>query len=266
MITLTWIELSLTSVLILILALLNFKLKLGQSKLLIISTLRMFVQLFIVGIILRTLFSYQSILLLIGLASAMLIIAGIEVFARQRIKFKGLWGFGLGTSSMFVSSVALAFFALATIIQPEPWFTPQYAIPLLGMLLGNTMNGISLGLGRLTDDAWRQKKEIEAQLMLGRTARESILSIEKNCLRTALTPTINAMAVSGIVSLPGMMTGQILAGADPLEAVKYQILIMLLITAGVGFGSLIAVWFGAKRLFDDRERLRLDRLRVVESI
>ena len=263
MITLTWLELSLSSVLILILAALNFKLKLGQVKSLLVSTLRMFIQLFIVGIILKTLFSYQSIFLLIGLALAMLLIAGFEVLARQKIRFTGNWGFGLGTSSMFISSVALAFFALIVVIRVDPWFTPQYAIPLLGMLLGNTMNGVSLALGRLTDDAWHQKREIEAQLMLGRTARESILSIEKNCLRTALTPTINAMAVSGIVSLPGMMTGQILAGADPLEAVKYQILIMLLIAAGVGFGSLIAVWFGAKRLFDDRERLRLDRLQVT---
>lgn len=263
MITLTWLDLSLSSVLILILAALNFKLKLGQVKSLLVSTLRMFIQLFIVGIILKTLFSYQSIFLLIGLALAMLLIAGFEVLARQKIRFTGNWGFGLGTSSMFISSVALAFFALIVVIRVDPWFTPQYAIPLLGMLLGNTMNGVSLALGRLTDDAWHQKREIEAQLMLGRTARESILSIEKNCLRTALTPTINAMAVSGIVSLPGMMTGQILAGADPLEAVKYQILIMLLIAAGVGFGSLIAVWFGAKRLFDDRERLRLDRLQVT---
>ena len=99
--------------------------------------------------------------------------------------------------------------------------------------------------------------------MLGKTSREAILPIERDSLRSALTPTINAMAVSGIVALPGMMTGQIMAGADPLDAVKYQILIMLLIATGVGFGSLIAVWFGARGLFDNRQRLRLDRLRSL---
>ena len=72
---------------------------------------------------------------------------------------------------------------------------------------------------------------------------------------------INAMAAAGIVSLPGMMTGQILAGNPPMEAVKYQILVMFLITAGTGFGTLSAVWLGSKRLFDERQRLRLDRLR-----
>ncbi|MEW8367295.1 MAG: ABC transporter permease, partial [Candidatus Thiodiazotropha taylori] len=78
--------------------------------------------------------------------------------------------------------------------------------------------------------------------------------------RSGLIPIINAMAAAGIVSLPGMMTGQILAGTPPMEASKYQILIMLLIAAGTGFGATAAVWIGAKRLFDDRERLRLDRL------
>ena len=72
---------------------------------------------------------------------------------------------------------------------------------------------------------------------------------------------INAMAAAGIVSLPGMMAGQILGGSPPMEAVKYQILIMFMIAAGTGFASMGAVWLGAKHLFDDRQRLRLDRLK-----
>jgi putative ABC transport system permease protein len=79
-------------------------------------------------------------------------------------------------------------------------------------------------------------------------------------MRVGMIPIINAMAAAGIVSLPGMMTGQILAGSPPLEAVKYQILIMFMIAAGTGFGTVIAVWIGSRRLFDERERLRLDRL------
>jgi ABC-type iron transport system FetAB permease component len=65
---------------------------------------------------------------------------------------------------------------------------------------------------------------------------------------------------AGIVSLPGMMTGQILAGSPPIEAAKYQLLIMFLISAGTGLGSVVAVWIGSRRLFDERQRLRLDRL------
>jgi putative ABC transport system permease protein len=80
-------------------------------------------------------------------------------------------------------------------------------------------------------------------------------------MRSGMMPTINAMAVAGVVSLPGMMTGQILAGAPPIEAVKYQILIMFLVSAGTGFGTFVAISIGARRLFDGRHRLRLERLR-----
>ena len=82
----------------------------------------------------------------------------------------------------------------------------------------------------------------------------------RSSVRIGMIPMINAMAAAGIVSLPGMMTGQILSGTEPLEAVKYQILIMFLITAGTGFSAIIATWIGARRLFDDRQRLRLERL------
>ena len=101
----------------------------------------------------------------------------------------------------------------------------------------------------------------EAKLMLGQRWRQAIIDIRRDSVRSGLIPIINAMAAAGIVSLPGMMTGQILAGADPLEAVKYQILIMFMIAAATGFGTMAAVWFASRRLFDERHRLRLERLR-----
>ena len=99
--------------------------------------------------------------------------------------------------------------------------------------------------------------------MLGHTWSEAIGGIRRTSVRSAMIPTINSMAAAGLVSLPGMMTGQILAGNLPLEAVKYQILIMFIISAGTGFGALLAVWTGARRLFDERHRLRLDRLKTA---
>jgi putative ABC transport system permease protein len=130
------------------------------------------------------------------------------------------------------------------------------------MLLGNTMNGIAISMDRLTHAAWEQRHIIEARLMLGQTADEAISEYRRQAVRSGMIPIINAMAAAGIVSLPGMMTGQILAGALPVDAVKYQILmIMFLISAGTGLGTLAAVNIGARRLFDDRQRLCLDRLR-----
>ena len=138
---------------------------------------------------------------------------------------------------------------------------PQYAIPLLGMLLGNTMNGVALSLDRLTQTAVDQREVIEARLILGQTWQQASAEIRDNSVRAGLTPIINSMSVIGLVSLPGMMTGQILSGSPPTEAVKYQILIMFLIAGGTGFGTLAAVRMATGRLFDDRHRLRLDRLK-----
>ena len=98
-------------------------------------------------------------------------------------------------------------------------------------------------------------------MLLGETGAQAIGEAARDALRSGLTPVINSMAVAGVVSLPGMMTGQILAGNDPADAVRYQILIWFLIAAGCGFGMLIAVRLTARRLFDERDRLRLERLK-----
>ncbi|MBT8439521.1 MAG: ABC transporter permease, partial [Gammaproteobacteria bacterium] len=191
----------------------------------------------------------------------MLLAAGREVMARQERPFRGWQGYAVGTFSMFLSSFAVTVFALVVILGEDPWYTPQYAIPLLGMLLGNTMNGIAVSLNNLTTTAHTQKGQIEARLIQGHTWQEAITHIRREALKSGLIPIINSMTTAGIVSLPGMMTGQILAGSPPMEAAKYQLLILFMIAAGTGLGSLAAVWIGSARLFDERQRLRLDRLK-----
>ena len=261
MILLSVYDLSLAAGLILILALLSFNMKLNIEKQLVIAAIRTAVQLVLIGLVLKYLFEQVNFWLITLLACIMLLAAGREVLARQQRTFAGGWGYGIGVISMFVSSFTVAILALTIVVQPDPWYTPQYAIPLLGMLLGNTMNGIALGMDRLTTSAWEQRQIIESRLLLGETWTQAIADIRYNSMRIGMIPMINAMAAAGIVSLPGMMTGQILAGSPPVEAVKYQILIMFLITAGTGFGTLTAVWFASKHLFDDRDRLRLDRFK-----
>ena len=128
------------------------------------------------------------------------------------------------------------------------------------MILGNTMTGISLGLDVLTNGVVRERAAVEACLALGATRYQALLPVMRDALRSALMPTINGMAAIGLVSLPGMMTGQILAGVEPIDAVKYQLLIMFLIAGGTGLGTLAAVMGGARLLTDGRHRLRLDRI------
>lgn len=234
---------------------------LGVSRSMLLAAARLVVQLLLVGLILKWVFERADVLLVIGISLLMLAVAGREVWARPKRRLRGWRGFGIGTGAMFVSSFAVSTFGLAAIVQADPWWSPQYAIPILGMLLGNTMTGVALSIDRLTSAAWDQREVIEARLMLGEAHEVAIVDLVRDALRAGLMPVINSMAVAGIVSLPGMMTGQILAGNDPGEAVRYQILIWLLIAAGCGFGMLIAVRLTSRSLFDERDRLRLERLR-----
>lgn len=261
LINLSALDLGIAALLVVMLAGLGLKMQLGMSKQILIAGVRTTVQLLLIGMILKSIFENVNLYYMTAIALVMLLVAGREVMARQTHRFRGIWGFGMGTMSMFVSTFVVTLFALTVIIGNQPWYTPQYAIPLLGMMLGNTMTGISLGLERMTSTARAQKNMIEARLALGEPAQQAMSSIRRESMRTGMLPMVNAMAAAGIVSLPGMMTGQILAGSPPLEAVKYQILIMFLITAGTGFGTMTAVWLGSHRLFDERERLRLDRLK-----
>jgi len=253
-------DLSIAALLVIALSILSIPMKLGLTRELIIAGLRTGLQLSLVGFVLKALFDNVNILWLIMVSLIMLLIAGREIMKRQKRPFIGAWSFGIGTLSMLISSFSITILALTTIIKIKPWYEPRYAVPLLGMLLGNTMSGISIGIDRLSQTAWEQRSVIETRLILGQQWFEAIENIRKESIRSGLIPIINSMNVVGLVSLPGMMTGQILSGTDPLEAVKYQILIMFLIAGGTGFGTISAVWFGSHRLFDDRQRLRLDRI------
>ncbi|MGF2736224.1 ABC transporter permease [Marinobacter sp. DUT-1] len=259
-IDLAWWKLGLAALLVLALAGVSLWARLGITRSLLIASARTGIQLALIGLVLEALFASARLYWIALLATVMLLVAGREVMARQQRRLRGIWAFGIGTGAMFISSFAVTVLALTVIIGPSPWYAPQYAIPLLGMMLGNTMTGVALSLDRLNEAVWHQRAVIENRLMLGQTWREAVEDIRKDAMRGGMMPSINAMAAAGIVSLPGMMTGQILAGSPPAVAVKYQILVMLIITVGTGFGALMAVSWGSRRLFDERERLRLDRL------
>ncbi len=259
-ISLSPLDLALAAGLLLTMAALTWYLRLGVTRSVLVAGLRTTVQLLLIGLVLRWLFANTSLALVSLLALVMLLAAGREVWVRPKRPFSGLWGFGVGTGALFLSSFTVLLFGLTVLVQPTPWYEPQYAIPLLGMLLGNTMTGIAVALDRLTGAAWSQRSVIEQRLLLGEDRWQAMGDVRDECIRSGLIPIINSMAAAGIVSLPGMMTGQILAGSPPVVAVQYQILIMFLIAAGTGFGTVAAVLVGCWRLFDDRHRLRLDRL------
>ncbi len=263
-ISLSPFDVGIAAVLLVMNALLSIFLRLGLAKQMIIAATRMVIQLSLLGVVLKVLFDAASPLFTSAIGLIMILFAGREVMARQSRRLTGWWAYGLGTSAMLVAGTVVTMFALTTQVRPEPWYEARVALPLLGMILGNTMTGIALGLERLLTSAVREKNAIEARLALGHSISEAMSGVVRDALRNGLIPIVNAMSAIGLVSIPGMMTGQILAGVEPMEAVKYQMLIMFLIAGGTTLGVLGAVLAAARRLSDGRQRLRLDRLAAVK--
>jgi putative ABC transport system permease protein len=253
-------DLAIAGILVVLNGGLSMALGLGLERKLLVASVRMVVQLLLVGLVLTWLFATVSPWLTLAVALSMVLFAGYEIFARQDRKLAGPWAYGLGTGCMLIAAGVVTLFALTTQLKSDPWYDPRYAIPLLGMVLGNTMTGIALGLNTLTSSIHTRRAAIEARLMLGHDRFQAMAPVVRGALSTALTPIVNSMAATGVVSLPGMMTGQILGGVEPVEAVKYQILIMFLIAGGTGLGAVAAVMGGVWRLTDSRHRIRLDRL------
>jgi len=260
-IALSWSDILLAALPLTVLAVIFAWQRLGLSRTLMIGAVRTFVQLALVGVVLKGVVQNAHPLWTFCFSMVMLAAGTWEVTRRQHRRFVAGWTVGLAALGLFTAGFTVTVFALVALVGVRPWWSPQYAIPLLGMILGNTMTGIALGMDTLTQNAWKQRAVIENRLALGQPASEAVADLQRESVRTAMTPIINSLAVCGVVSLPGMMTGQILSGSDPLAAVRYQMMIMYLIATGAGFGSLLTVQLCARRLFDNRERLRLDRLR-----
>lgn len=259
-IAISYWDLAIAGLLVILNAALSLRLALRLERQLLIATARMLVQLSLLGLVLKALFSYVSPLFTGLAALAMILFAGREVLARQERRLKGWWGYGVGTSGILFAGTVVTVFALATQVQPDPWYHPRYALPLLGMILGNTMTGVALGLSTLSTLVGRDRVAIEAQLSLGAKIFDAMRPVMRESIRSGLMPIVNSMSATGLVFLPGMMTGQILSGVEPFDAIKYQILIMFLIAGGTGLGLVTAVYATAARLSDARHRLRIDRL------
>lgn len=258
---LSLVDIAISIVPVCLLAVVIYFQRLRLTRSLLVSVFRLVLQLSLVGLVLRFIFAESNPWLIAGISMIMLGVASYEIMARQKYRMKGLGSLKVGSVTLMISSFALTLFGLTVVIRPEPWYIPQYAIPLFGMVLSNTMTGISVGMDRLTTSVMQNRQIVEQRLMLGETIWESMRGFIQDSLRSGMIPVINAMATAGVVSLPGMMTGQILAGAPPTEAVKYQIMIWVLIAAGTGFGMITAIYLTASNLFDKRDRPQFERFK-----
>jgi putative ABC transport system permease protein len=253
-------DLALAAILVVLNAALTWVLEFGLSRIILIAGVRAIVQLLLVGMVLKTVFALASPLLIGAVALAMFVMASYEISSRQERRFRGAWGYGIGAGTTMLATLLVTAFALLGTLRPVPWYAPQVLIPLLGIILGNVMNGVSVTLNALSTSITRERSAIEARLALGADRYAALKPLQRGALRSGMIPVINQMSAAGVITLPGIMTGQILAGMDAVEAAKYQILLLFLLGGGAGLGALAAVYVATWRITDERDRLRLDRL------
>ncbi|KAB3529293.1 iron export ABC transporter permease subunit FetB [Alkaliphilus pronyensis] len=228
----------------------------SREKEIIVSSIRMTLQLILTGYLLVYLFNNSNPLY------TLLVIAIMEVFAIyniiKRSKFKLSKGLKrIVAISMLFGTLSSILYFLFVVVNISPWYNPRYFIPIAGMLIGNSMTGISLGVTRLVDGMYTKRYLVESALMLGATPKGASKEIVDNAFDSAILPTINSMVGMGIVFLPGMMTGQILSGTSPVTSIKYQIAIMLGILGSVALTVIIFLHLGYKTFFNDESQLNI---------
>lgn len=167
---------------------------------------------------------------------------------------------GSAAVALAVSCGATTFAVTALIVRADPWWAPRYFLPLAGMIVGNAMNAAALAAERLQSEIAARADEIEERLALAAAPRQAVAPALRAALRAALIPTINSMLTVGLVSIPGMMTGQMVAGADPSMAARYQIVVMFMLAAATTWAAVLigALLYG--RFFTRAWQLRRDAL------
>lgn len=251
-------EIALAASLVLVAGAVSLLLRLRLEKKLGWASLRTVVQLLLVGYVLEWVFRIDRPWVLAGVLLIMTGAAGRAAIGRSSRTFGGA---ALGSFvTLVLTGLSTTFVVTGLIVQVKPWWHAQYVIPLLGMVLGNSLTGISLSLDTLLTDLDEQRERVEMELSLGATRWEAARDPLAEAARRGMIPILNAMAVVGIVSLPGMMTGQILEGASPLSAVKYQIVVMFMLAASTALGCTGVTLFVVWRTFNERHQLRAERI------
>ncbi len=238
----------------------SWRFRLALERKVGIAAIRMTVQLICVGLILEAVFSRSDPWLAALTFCIMMGFAAREVYARQARPIRGLVGWLAGGLGLWIAAISLTVFALVVVIGHDPWWEMRFAVPLFGIILGNAMTGVALAIDGFTRAVAREQAAVEAMLALGQPFHRAVAPILREAIATGMTPILNSMSATGLVFLPGMMVGQILAGAPPMIAIKYQLMLMFLLASGIAISILLSLSIVTRLLTDPRHRLRLDRL------
>jgi putative ABC transport system permease protein len=239
--------------LILVLAIMK-KAKINQTTLLLVASIRMTVQLILAGLILTFIFKNPHPFFTVLYFCAMTTFAIHRVLSKNRGINRS---FKIAISASIAGAGLMIVVFFVGVVVNVNIFNPQYTIPLSGMIIGNAMTGVSLGIKTFTENLKTQRSRIDSLLNLGVTPKKILLPFVNNALETALLPTLNSMLGMGIISLPGMMTGQILSGTLPTTAILYQIAIMIAICTAVCLVVFSSLYFGYRTLYNKRNQINI---------
>ncbi|MBN2847905.1 MAG: iron export ABC transporter permease subunit FetB [Coriobacteriia bacterium] len=242
----TW-ELLFATVFVIAAGALSLRMGLKLERDLAIATVRTYLQLFALGFVLRWVFVNQTWPMVLALLGVMVVSAARVVLKRAGNAPPGV--FGSSVVAMALTGFTVTFAVTALVIRVPVWYEARYVLPIAGMVIGNSMTGIALAVERLFADLDARSAELLGLTALGAGVWESARPSVRTALTAGLVPTINAMAAAGVVFIPGMMTGQVIAGADPLEAAKYQIVVMLMIAAATSIGAIASVMLMYRKRF-----------------
>lgn len=255
----SYFTLSLTLIFVLIPLFLSKTFKLGLEKDTTIATVRSIVQLLIVGYLLQYVFNADNIIYMI-LMVVLMIGAATQNARKKGAAIKGItWK--LVVTFVFVEVLTQSIL-LGLNITPA---TPQYIIPISGMVVGNSMVLSILFLNRFTAEVETHQNETELILSLGGTPKQAINRQLIDSIKASTIPTIESQKTIGLVQLPGMMSGQIIAGADPVQAVQFQLLVLFLLLTTAVITSILLGYLSYPTLFNERMQMLKDTGEAVEN-
>lgn len=250
---LTYQHVVFASVFIALVVALSIWLKLGVAKDILIASVRTVLQLSLIGLILAWVFARREWYEVLTILTIMTLVASFASSNRVKQAYQGVRADSL--IAIFVSAWFVALVGVVVIFQSQPWYQPSSIIPVMGLILGNSLTAVSLSMNQLVTSFHREQALINMQLSLSATPWEASQNLVKSAINNGIMPTLNSMMVVGVVSLPGMMTGQILAGADPHQAVLYQIITMFMIACSSTLGCVVACLLVFRRFFNRSQQL-----------
>lgn len=246
-------SLLISSSLVLVTLFFSYWQKLKLEKEIIIGVIRAVVQLVMVGYILGYVFGLKSPIFTTLLLLFMIFNASLNAAKRGKAIKNGLI---ISFLSITVGTVVtLTILILSKTIQYEPY----QVIPVSGMIIGNSMVALGLCYKQITSNFKNKQEEVETKLSLGADILPSSIEIIRDSIKTGMLPTIDSAKTLGIVSLPGMMTGLILAGTPPMEAIKYQIMVTFMLLSTTSISSFIACYLCYRGFFNSRKQLILTK-------